>query len=55
MNINELFGDGFIILDGGMGTMLQAKGLEIGGVPEVINITKPEWLIVPFILYKSRL
>lgn len=45
MNINELFGDGFIILDGGMGTMLQAKGLEIGGVPEVLNITKPDWLI----------
>lgn len=30
------------ILDGGMGTMLQALGLPLGGVPEVWNITEPE-------------
>lgn len=33
-----------IILDGGMGTMLQRSGLEIGGVPELLNITNPELL-----------
>ena len=30
------------ILDGGMGTMLQALGLPLGGVPEVWNITEPD-------------
>ncbi|MBQ4465901.1 MAG: homocysteine S-methyltransferase family protein, partial [Oscillospiraceae bacterium] len=28
----------FLILDGGMGTMLQAKGLPLGGIPEVWNL-----------------
>lgn len=32
----------FIILDGGMGTMLQKEIPEIGRVPEVLNITHPE-------------
>lgn len=32
----------FIILDGGMGTMLQSQGVELGKVPEVLNITHPE-------------
>lgn len=39
LNENE-----FVFLDGAMGTMLQAKGLEVGGVPELLNLTKPEWL-----------
>lgn len=39
LNENE-----FVFLDGAMGTMLQAKGLETGGVPELLNLTKPEWL-----------
>ena len=34
----------FVFLDGAMGTMLQAKGLETGGVPELLNLSKPEWL-----------
>lgn len=34
----------FVFLDGAMGTMLQAKGLEAGGVPELLNLTKAEWL-----------
>lgn len=33
----------FIILDGAMGTMLQAKGMKPGETPELINIEKPEW------------
>ena len=34
----------FIILDGAMGTMLQANGLEAGGIPEELSITRPELL-----------
>lgn len=32
----------FLILDGGMGTMLQAQGLPLGGIPEVWNLEHPE-------------
>ena len=32
----------FIILDGAMGTMLQNSGVELGKVPEVLNITHPD-------------
>ena len=32
----------FILLDGGMGTMLQAAGLALGGIPEMLNFTNPE-------------
>ena len=32
----------FIILDGGMGTQLQAAGLPLGGIPELLNLTNPE-------------
>ncbi len=35
----------FVILDGAMGTMLQAKGLKMGETPEAMNLEKPEWLI----------
>ena len=31
-----------IILDGGMGTMLQAAGLPVGQIPELWNCTQPE-------------
>ena len=31
-----------ILLDGGMGTMLQAAGLPLGELPELWNITRPE-------------
>ena len=33
--------NGIILLDGGMGTMLQASGLPLGELPEVWNITHP--------------
>ncbi len=33
---------GFIILDGGMGTMMQAAGLPVGHTPEFWNLEKPE-------------
>ncbi|MBR6243044.1 MAG: homocysteine S-methyltransferase family protein [Ruminococcus sp.] len=34
--------EGFIFLDGGMGTMLQAAGIKTEHVPEILNITNPE-------------
>ncbi len=37
LNENE-----FVFLDGAMGTMLQANGLEAGGIPELLNFTRPE-------------
>lgn len=33
-----------LILDGAMGTMLQAKGLLPGICPELLNLTHPDWL-----------
>jgi len=34
-----------ILLDGGMGTMLQAKGLKPGEPPELAALTHPDWLL----------
>lgn len=45
MDFNELMKKEFIVLDGAMGTMLQAKGLKMGETPEALNIEKPEWLL----------
>ena len=40
MQVNELFKQSnTILLDGGMGTMLQAAGLKLGARPEELNIT----------------
>ena len=42
MQVNELFKQSnTILLDGGMGTMLQAAGLKLGACPEELNITDP--------------
>ena len=42
MQVNELFRQSnTILLDGGMGTMLQAAGLKLGAPPEELNITDP--------------
>ena len=42
MQVNELFRQSnTILLDGGMGTMLQAAGLKLGVRPEELNITDP--------------
>ena len=32
----------YYLLDGGMGTMLQARGLEAGGAPERLNLERPD-------------
>ena len=42
MQVNKLFRQSnTILLDGGMGTMLQAAGLKLGARPEELNITDP--------------
>ncbi|MDE7098231.1 MAG: homocysteine S-methyltransferase family protein [Ruminococcus sp.] len=40
-----LDGQGFVYLDGGMGTMLQSAGVETGHIPELLNITNPDAVI----------
>ncbi|MCH5324186.1 MAG: homocysteine S-methyltransferase family protein [Eubacterium sp.] len=45
MKITELLQQReFIFFDGGMGTQLQAKGLEAGETPELLNITAPQMI-----------
>jgi len=42
VQVNELFRQSnTVLLDGGMGTMLQAAGLKLGARPEELNITDP--------------
>lgn len=36
----ELLNKNYVYLDGGMGTMLQARGLKLGEIPEILNITQ---------------
>lgn len=42
MNIRELLKKQRLYFDGGMGTLLQAKGLKAGELPEMWNITHPD-------------
>ncbi len=45
MDLNRLLSEKeFVLLDGAMGTMLQAKGLKMGEIPEALNIEKPHLL-----------
>ena len=37
--------DGPVLLDGGMGTMLQGKGLKLGEHPELAALDHPDWLL----------
>ena len=41
----DIFSRDYILLDGAMGTMLQKKGMEIGTIPETLNITRPDWIV----------
>ena len=46
MEFRELLSTpGPVILDGGMGTMLQAKGLKLGEYPELAALDHPDWLL----------
>jgi 5-methyltetrahydrofolate--homocysteine methyltransferase len=40
--IEKLLAGGTVVLDGAWGTQLQARGLEIGVMPDALNLTKPE-------------
>ena len=41
--MNDIFrGGSTFLLDGGMGTQLQASGLQPGEVPELWNLTRPD-------------
>ena len=42
MSILELFGQKALVFDGAMGTMLQARGLKAGQLPETLNRINPE-------------
>lgn len=41
----DIFNRDYVLLDGAMGTMLQQKGMELGAIPETLNITKPDWIV----------
>ena len=46
MDFRELLNaPGPVLLDGGMGTMLQAKGLKLGEYPELAALEHPDWLL----------
>ena len=45
MEFKDLLKKEFIILDGGMGTMLQARGMKAGTIPETLNLENPRMLI----------
>lgn len=42
MNFREFLKNNIVILDGGMGTLLQSMGLRAGEAPEMWNLTHPE-------------
>ena len=46
MDFRELLNaPGPVLLDGGMGTMLQARGLKLGEYPELAALEHPDWLL----------
>ena len=46
MDFRELLNaSGPVLLDGGMGTMLQARGLKLGEYPELAALEHPDWLL----------
>ena len=45
MDFSEFLRDNFVILDGGMGSLLQKRGLKPGEKPETFNILHPEIII----------
>ena len=42
MNLQQLIKEHILLLDGGMGTVLQQKGLPAGAHPERLNVTDPD-------------
>ena len=45
MNVLDYLKEHIVYLDGGMGTLLQAEGLQPGEEPERWNLTQPEVII----------
>lgn len=45
MNFREFLKSNIVVLDGGMGTLLQARGLKTGELPETWNITHSDEII----------
>jgi len=45
MDIREYMKDHILYIDGGMGTMLQSRGLEPGELPETWNILRPDDIV----------
>lgn len=45
MNFRDYLKDHIVILDGGMGTLLQARGLKPGEAPERWNLSRPEEIV----------
>lgn len=45
MNITERLGKEWLFFDGGMGTILQERGLAAGELPEIWNITHPDEIL----------
>ncbi len=45
MNFLEFLKENIVLLDGGMGTLLQQKGLKAGEKPEIWNIEHPEIIV----------
>ncbi len=52
MNIREELGKRMLFFDGGLGSLLQARGLKPGELPETWNLSKPEEL---FAIHKEYL
>lgn len=44
MNLKKILKDKILVFDGAMGTMMQKKGLQAGELPEILNITSPEFI-----------
>lgn len=45
MNIRDELGKRIIFFDGGMGTMLQERGLQVGELPELWNLSHPDEMV----------
>ena len=45
MNIKEFLKNNIVFLDGGMGTLLQGRGLAAGELPERWNLEHPEVIV----------
>ena len=45
MNILDYMRDHLLLLDGGMGSLLQAQGLAPGDLPERWNISHPQVIV----------